>query len=106
MHQVRHNLESQRRQDEWAELARQLGFATVTVIDEDQGCSGSGSVERSGFARLLDLVFQGQVGAVLALEASRFAWRATTGIGTIWLTCAPWPKRWSWITTASTIRVY
>lgn len=73
MHQVRHNLESQRRQYELAELARQLGFASVTVIDEDQGCSGSGSVERSGFSRLLDLVFQGQVGAVFALEASRLA---------------------------------
>src|SRR5207244_2043759 len=73
MHQVRHNLESQRRQYELAERARQLGFATVTVIDEDQGCSGSGSVERNGFSRLLDLVFQGKVGAVLALEASRLA---------------------------------
>lgn len=73
MEQVRHNLESQRRQYELAELARQLGFANVTVIDEDQGRSGSGSVERTGFLRLLDLVFQGQVGAVLALEASRLA---------------------------------
>ena len=73
MEQVRHNLESQRRQYELAELARQLGFASVTVIDEDQGRSGSGSVERSGFLRLLDLVFQGQVGAVFALEASRLA---------------------------------
>jgi len=73
MHQVRHNLESQGRQYELAELARQLGFATVTVIDEDQGRSGGGAVERSGFSRLLDLVFQGQVGAVLALEASRLA---------------------------------
>ena len=73
MHQVRHNLESQGRQYELAELARQLGFATVTIIDEDQGRSGSGSVERCGFSRLLDLVFQSQVGAVLALEASRLA---------------------------------
>ena len=73
MHQVRHNLESQRRQYELAELARQLGFATVTVIDEDLGRSGSGCVERTGFARLLELVFQGQVGAVFALEASRLA---------------------------------
>ncbi len=73
MHQVLHNLESQGRQYELAERARQLGFATVTVIDEDQGRSGSGSVTRSGFSRLLDLVFQGQVGAVLALEASRLA---------------------------------
>ncbi len=73
MHQVRHNLESQRRQYGLAELAGQMGFATVTVIDEDQGCSGSGSVQRSGFLRLLDLVFQGEVGAVFALEASRLA---------------------------------
>ena len=73
MEQVRHNLESQRRQYELADLARQLGFATVTVIDEDLGRSGSGSVERTGFLRLLDLVFQGQVGAVFALEASRLA---------------------------------
>ena len=73
MEQVRHNLESQRRQYELAELARQLGFASVTVIDEDQGRSGSGSVERTGFLRLLDLVFQGRVGAVFALEASRLA---------------------------------
>ena len=73
MHQVQHNLESQGRQYELAELARQLGFAAVTIIDEDQGRSGSGSVERSGFSRLLDLMFQRQVGAVLALEASRLA---------------------------------
>lgn len=73
MEQVRHNLESQRRQYELAELARQLGFANVTVIDEDQGRSGSGSVERTGFLRLLDLVFQDRVGAVFALEASRLA---------------------------------
>jgi DNA invertase Pin-like site-specific DNA recombinase len=73
MGQVRHNLESQRRQYQLADLARQLGFATVTVIDEDQGRSGSGSVQRTGFLRLLDLVFQGQVGAVFALEASRLA---------------------------------
>jgi DNA invertase Pin-like site-specific DNA recombinase len=73
MEQVRHNLESQRRQYELADVARQLGFATVTVIDEDQGRSGSGSVQRTGFLRLLDLVFHGQVGAVLAIEASRLA---------------------------------
>jgi DNA invertase Pin-like site-specific DNA recombinase len=32
MEQVRHNLESQRRQYELADLARQLGFAEVIVI--------------------------------------------------------------------------
>jgi DNA invertase Pin-like site-specific DNA recombinase len=73
MEQVRHNLENQRRQYELADLGRQLGFASVTVIDEDLGKSGSGSVQRKGFLHLLDLVFQGQVGAVFALEASRLA---------------------------------
>ena len=73
MHQVRHNLESQRRQYELADLAQKVGFATVTVIDEDQGRSGGGTVERCGFSRLLDLVFQGRIGAVLSIEASRLA---------------------------------
>jgi len=73
MHPVRHNLESKRRQYELAELAKQLGFAAVTVIDEDQGRSSNGSIERSGFSHLLEMVFQGQVGAVLALEGSRLA---------------------------------
>jgi len=80
MHQVRHNLESQGRQYELAELARKLGFATVTVIDEDQGRSGGGVVERCGFSRLLDLGFQGRVGAVFAERLH--AWRAITGNGT------------------------
>jgi DNA invertase Pin-like site-specific DNA recombinase len=73
LEQVRHHLERQGRQYELAELARQLGFANVIVIDEDQGRSGSGSVQRTGFLRLRDLVFQGQVGAVFAREASRLA---------------------------------
>lgn len=72
-HQVRHNKESQRRQYELRERARQLGFARVEVIDEDLGRSGSGKVARPGFGRLLDLVCKGEVGAVLAFEASRLA---------------------------------
>jgi DNA invertase Pin-like site-specific DNA recombinase len=43
------------------------------VIDEDLGKSGSGSVERSGFGRLLTAVCEGTVGAIFALEASRLA---------------------------------
>jgi len=43
------------------------------VIDEDLGRSGTGSVERPGFGRLLAAVCSGKVGAVLALEASRLA---------------------------------
>ncbi len=45
----------------------------MVVIDEDQGKSGSGSHKRPGFGRLLAAVCQGEVGAVLALEASRLA---------------------------------
>ena len=73
MNQVRNHLESQRRQYELQDRARQLGFTKVVVIDEDLGVSGSGSRERLGFGRLLSAVCEGQVGAVLALEASRLA---------------------------------
>jgi DNA invertase Pin-like site-specific DNA recombinase len=73
LYQVRHNLESQRRQYALAERARGLGFVQVVVVDDDLGRSGAGAVERPGFARLLEAVCGGQVGAVLALEASRLA---------------------------------
>ncbi len=72
-HQVRHHKEGQRRQYELAERARGLGFREVVVIDEDLGRSGSGREERPGFGRVLAGVCQGEVGAVLALEASRLA---------------------------------
>jgi DNA invertase Pin-like site-specific DNA recombinase len=73
MQQVRTRLESQRRQYDLRERAHMLGFLRVTVIDEDLGRSGTGSVERPGFGRLLTAVCSGRVGAVLALEASRLA---------------------------------
>lgn len=72
-YQVRHNKESQRRQYALAERARELGFAEVVVIDDDLGRSGAGTTERKGFARLLEAVCSGRIGAVLALEASRLA---------------------------------
>jgi DNA invertase Pin-like site-specific DNA recombinase len=71
--QVISNLESQRRQYNLAEYARQLGFADVVTIDEDLGKSGSGLVERPGFQRLVAGVCDGQIGAVLSIEASRLA---------------------------------
>jgi|1186.fasta_scaffold03285_5 DNA invertase Pin-like site-specific DNA recombinase len=71
--QVRHHLESKERQYGLADRARQLGFSTVTVIDEDLGRSGGGTQERPGFGRLLAFVCQGLAGAVFALEASRLA---------------------------------
>jgi excisionase family DNA binding protein len=73
LNQVRNHLESRRRQYELQDRAKQLGFTKVVVIDEDLGVSGSGSKERVGFGRLLSAVCEGQVGAVLALEASRLA---------------------------------
>jgi excisionase family DNA binding protein len=72
-YQVRNHREGQQRQYALAERARRLGFLQVVVLDEDLGRSGSGTQERPGFGRLLAAVCQGQVGAVLALEASRLA---------------------------------
>ena len=73
LHQVRHHHEGRERQYELANRARQLGFAKTVVIDEDQGRSGSGLVDRPGFAELLAVVCRGEAGAVFALEASRLA---------------------------------
>ena len=71
--QVAHNLESQRRQYALADQARLLGFQQVELIDEDLGRSGSGQVDRPGFARLVAEVCTGSVGAVFCIEASRLA---------------------------------
>src|SRR5258706_3814048 len=70
--QLVHNLESQRRQYGLADRARQLGWTTVEIIDDDLGRSGGGIV-RPGFERLLAAICNGRVGAVLAIEASRLA---------------------------------
>jgi excisionase family DNA binding protein len=70
--QVHNNLESQRRQYALVERARQLGWQHVEVIDEDLGRSGSGAL-RPGFEKLLGLLCDGEVGAVLSIEASRLA---------------------------------
>ena len=73
MAQVMGNLESQRRQYDLAGEAQAKGFASVTVIDDDLGRSGSGRSERPGFERLVALVCSGEVGAVYCIEASRLA---------------------------------
>ena len=70
--QVRNNLESQRLQYALVDRARQLGWVEVEVIDDDLGCTASGTL-RSGFERLLSAVCDGTVGAVLCIEASRLA---------------------------------
>ena len=73
--QVEHNRESTQRQYALAAKAAALGWPAqqVIVIDEDLGLSGSGVVERSGFARLTAEVALGHVGIVLGLEVSRLA---------------------------------
>jgi DNA invertase Pin-like site-specific DNA recombinase len=70
--QLLHNPESRRRQYGLADRARQLGWTTVEVIDDDLGRSGGG-INRPGFERLLAAICEGRVGAVLAIEASRLA---------------------------------
>src|SRR5215207_3550576 len=73
--QLERNTESTQRQYALVTQAVELGFAreAVVVIDEDLGISGSGSAERSGFARLTAEVALGHVGLVLGLEVSRLA---------------------------------
>lgn len=72
-HQVRHNHQGRQRQYDLAARAKALSFSSVVVIDDDQGKTGSGLVERPGFQTLLSAVCANEVGAIFALEASRLA---------------------------------
>ena len=71
--QVAENKESQQRQYALVESARAMGFASVVVIDDDLGRSGSGLVERPGFQKLVAMVCGGTIGAVFCIEASRLS---------------------------------
>jgi excisionase family DNA binding protein len=71
--QVMTNLESQRRQYDLVEVARERGFVDVEVIDDDMGRSASGTVARPGFDRLVGWLCAGKVGAVVCFDASRLA---------------------------------
>ena len=71
--QVLENTESQRRQYELVDTARTAGFASVSVIDDDLGRSGSGASERPGFQKLAAAVCTGSIGAVFCIEASRLS---------------------------------
>ncbi len=75
VHQLEHNGESTKRQYALVDRALEMGWRReqVSIIDEDLGLSGSGVVERSGFAHLAAEVALGHVGIVLGLEASRLA---------------------------------
>jgi DNA invertase Pin-like site-specific DNA recombinase len=100
--QVMTNLESQRRQYDLVDLARQRGFVDVEIIDDDLGRSASGTVARPGFDRLVAWLCAGKVGAVLCLDASRLA-RATVGIGITCSNCAGLSTPASSISMAFTI---
>ena len=71
--QVRHNLESRHLQYGLQAHARELGWHTVELIDDDLGRSGDGSVERPGFQKLLTGVCASRFGIVLSVDASRLA---------------------------------
>lgn len=72
-HQVTHNQESRALQYAMKDRLKALGFERIDVIDEDLGRSAAGTVERSGFERMVAEVCMGEVGAVAAREVSRFA---------------------------------
>ncbi|HJX53362.1 MAG TPA: recombinase family protein [Polyangia bacterium] len=73
MIQVEGNLESQRRQYELADRAREFGFRDIVVIDDDLGISASSTSIRPGFESLVAQICEGIVGGVFCLEASRLA---------------------------------
>jgi DNA invertase Pin-like site-specific DNA recombinase len=74
-HQVRENIESQQRQYELVDLARQYHWneESIIVIDDDLGKSGSSAVTRTGFAKLVADVALGKAGIIFGLEVSRLA---------------------------------
>jgi DNA invertase Pin-like site-specific DNA recombinase len=73
--QLERNTESTARQYDLVNRARQLGWPgeAIRVVDADPGVSGSVLGQREGFESLVAEVALGQVGIILALEASRLA---------------------------------
>lgn len=75
VNQVRHHQESTELQYRLVDRAVALGWPRerVHVIDEDLGKSGAGSVERTGFRKLIAEIGLGNAGLVISLDASRLA---------------------------------
>jgi DNA invertase Pin-like site-specific DNA recombinase len=73
--QVERNTESTARQYDLVRRARQLGWPgeAIQVVDGDLGISASVTGQRAGFEGIVAEVALGQVGIILALEASRLA---------------------------------
>ena len=72
-HQVLHNRESSALQYAMRDRLTALGWSQIEAIDDDLGRSAAGSVQRTGFERMVAEVCLGKVGAVCAREVSRFA---------------------------------
>ena len=72
-HQVLHNRESRALQYAMRDRLAALGWQQIETVDDDLGRSAAGSVSRAGFDRMVAEVCLGKVGAVAALEVSRFA---------------------------------
>jgi DNA invertase Pin-like site-specific DNA recombinase len=75
MSQVMNNTESTKRQYALQERARALGWAarSIEIIDEDLGQSAKEEQNRDGIKHLAELVSQGKVGGIFALEVSRLS---------------------------------
>jgi DNA invertase Pin-like site-specific DNA recombinase len=71
--QLVHNTEGRRLQYEMEKRVHDLGWQETEVIDEDLGRSATTTTGRSGFQRMVAEVCLGKVGAVAAIEVSRFA---------------------------------
>src|SRR5512135_1512146 len=73
--QLERNTESTARQYDLVERAAALGWPpeAIRVVDVDLGVSGSALGQREGFESLVAEVALGQVGIIVALEASRLA---------------------------------
>ena len=73
--QLERNTESTARQYDLVHRAQQMGWPreAIRVVDGDLGISGSVTGQRAGFEGMVAEVALGQVGIILALEASRLA---------------------------------
>ena len=74
-HQLEYNRESTQRQYALVDRALELGWdrEQIIIVDDDQGLSGDGATERSGFSNMTVKVALGQVGIILGIEVSRLA---------------------------------
>jgi DNA invertase Pin-like site-specific DNA recombinase len=75
LRQVEHHTAGRQRQYDLLDWTLAMGWSRerIVLIDEDQGKSGAVPNLREGFGRLIGAVARGEVGMVVALEASRLA---------------------------------